>query len=545
VSLTIDDEAISSVCVKMAEALVGWSEEPWLRIENIGLLASYVVDGTVNGCQVNGEISITAIDGEIEFDRIEITNVGGMIGACYYSGDDEANVFESVGSKTFGGKSHGKAFGGKSHGGGQKHGKGSGGNDNGPESTLIQNCISSGTMDIESSGGVYRIGGLTGSSFRTTIDSCYSMMEINGNAYIVTQTGGIAGWSTLGEIYNSFAAGDININAYYAGIEGAIGGIVGDSDVGEIYNSFAAGDITITAKRACNIGGIAGNTYYGWIDSCYTTGDITVTAEGIEDTGGIAGWSYYGYMENCYTTGDIIVEKLPDGAECWVWGVGGIAGYFDGYMNNCYALNERVAVNFAADESECIGRIVGYYDKGEEEEEPVIEPSMIPLEPEVVADETYNYAWANMIGTFTTVLENEIDIPSVDVWNKTDWIVGESDEGMWILNDYEDFLLPVFTWYLGTFEADASHLKPSGGGGGKGTGQAIVVGPTNQTNSTTSDPRNDGNSQNGNSPNDNDTPPEPPVQKSGFNWILALIIAFILLVLTAVGYYLYKTDKLG
>jgi len=39
------------------------------------------------------------------------------------------------------------------------------------------------------------------------------------------------------------------------------------------------------------------------------------------------------------------------------------------------------------------------------------------------------------------------------------------------------------------------------------------------------------------------TPPEKPAEKSGFNWTLALIIAFILLALGAIGIYLYKKGQ--
>lgn len=444
------------------------------------------------------------------------------------------------------------------------------------------------TIDEENAGEIEiiaYIGLLAGKIDETNLINCHVNGEINISATGTSEIflGGIGGM-----VGNSYSDGNIIENCSSEGlisIETAggmslIGGLAG---IGGPYliieNCYSAMKIDVNALRVEDVGGIVG-VFGGYMNNCYAPEDITVTAETAREIGGIVGLCMGAEMSNCYVTGDIIVKKVAGGERYWVTHIGGIVGCLVGEMYNCYALNEMIEVNFDfdAEEADFVGRIIGSCEfLFGPSVEPVAAIAPLAAGPEVAgSNEPINYYWSDMKGKFTyewiyeepifdvralaIFLEEPIyegPIASSAVWNKLDWIKKEIERGgiiptvglltveaedVWKLNDYEDFKLPVFVWQQETLVADASHLKPSSGGG-NGTGQAIVVDPTNQTNPTNPDALDSGN--NGNSPNGDNTPPAPDTStpKAGPNWWLLALLLTSGLVIVVIAYWFYQKGK--
>ena len=433
--------------------------------------------------------------------------------------------------------------------------------------------------NVENTGLISHIGLLAGLLDWTDLINCHTSGEISISVadkpgITVMTIGGMVGESFSGgnKIENCSSEGRISIES--ANYTAWIGGLAG---LGRPYltieNCYSAMKIDVnTSTTAENVGGIAGS-FFGYMNNCYMAEDITITAKRARGVGGIGGLCPGATMSNCYVTGDVIVKKATGVGTYLATRVGGIAGSFYGEMVNCYALNEKVEVNFDFDAGEAnfIGRVIGVYEP--QIIQTSIEVPFVALAaaapptagPEVISNEPINYYWSGIKGRFTyewvyeaptagvmplvvafaepisVGLIMEGPIPSSAVWNKMDWIKGpdirpmmRGAEEMWKMNDYKDFILPVFAWQQKTLVADASHLKPADNGGGNGTGQATVVGPGSPTSDArVVDPRSGEESQ----PINETLIPEP-ITKTGPNcWLLLLI--FILLII-AVAYWLYR-----
>lgn len=201
-------------------------------------------------------------------------------------------------------------------------------------SIYTDNCYNKGNIYVESSGGIYYLGGLYG--------------EINQKNVVI--------------ITNSFNNGNISASTGSDQSIQEIGGLVGNIYGNGLLlcsNLYNSGEVTAYGEY---IGGVIGRatTTGGIMQNCYNTGAV----HGCYRTGGVVGWLYYNTrnfsytMQNCYNLGDIYTtcRYYYSAGER----VGGIVGDFGGNaIVNCY--NEgNIYVN---DAYECmVGGIVGTYN---------------------------------------------------------------------------------------------------------------------------------------------------------------------------------------
>ncbi len=194
--------------------------------------------------------------------------------------------------------------------------------------------------------GTYQVGGIIGYADGTvSINNCHVMKDDGGGDGILnisaTSYGSSQNWSAAGGIVGSAgASSDITITNCTS-------------------NASVKGKLTIIeneAPKGKGVGGIIGyidNT--GTITNCSNTGTIS----GVPAIGGIVGYANSVTIESCYNTGDVSSEgyfnyQSADGA-C----VGGIAGYTNGSISNCYNLGRIGALN-QYQYDDVVGGIVGY-----------------------------------------------------------------------------------------------------------------------------------------------------------------------------------------
>ncbi|MCL2806202.1 MAG: hypothetical protein FWD26_09700, partial [Treponema sp.] len=131
----------------------------------------------------------------------------------------------------------------------------------------IINCYAAGTVRViqnADSPNHVNVGGLVGkkeagSSNNTSIENSYALGNVIADKQIGTgrlHAGGLVGWNVVGNINNSFAAGQVI--AQSASDEAYAGGLVGRREAGTISNSAALGS-SVTAKTASARG--AGRIY--------------------------------------------------------------------------------------------------------------------------------------------------------------------------------------------------------------------------------------------------------------------------------------------
>jgi type II secretion system protein G len=155
--------------------------------------------------------------------------------------------------------------------------------------------------------------GLFGRTEEATIENLgLENVDVTGGSI----TGGLVGSTFHSSITSCYATGSVT------GDFDTIGGLVGFND-GTITDSYATGSVTGDSYT----GGLVGLNYSGAITNCYATGNVT----GDSDTGGLVGWNFSGSIKNCYATG-----KVTGDLEA-----GGLVGYnYSGSITNSYYNSE-------------------------------------------------------------------------------------------------------------------------------------------------------------------------------------------------------------
>jgi len=220
--------------------------------ESISCLVSYLENGTISGCGVEGG----SVSGNSLVGGLVGYNDSGTIINCYFTGSVSGNSL--VGGLV-------------------------GYNDSG---TII-NCYFTGSV----SGGNCHTGGLVGyNDYYSTISNCYAMGSVSGGN---CHTGGLVGYNGESTILNCYATGTVTGGNCYTG------GLVGYNDYySKISNCYATGSVSGDGYT----GGLVGINYYQCtISDCYATGSVS----GSSDVGGLMGDNYRSQISNCYATGNV------------------------------------------------------------------------------------------------------------------------------------------------------------------------------------------------------------------------------------------------
>ena len=196
----------------------------------------------------------------------------------------------------------------------------------GVNSGSITNCYITGTVFLTSTSSYPYAGGIAGVN-SGSITNCYNTGEVSDNSQSSAAfAGGIAGYNHgEGNIKNCYNTG-VSVSYYNTG------GIAGKND-GSITNCYNTGTVTALSTSSYSssyAGGITGYNVLGAISNCYNTGEVSSTSSN-SDVGGIVGHGYDGNITNCYNIGEVSANSSSSVADA-----GGIAGFFDGTIRNCY-----------------------------------------------------------------------------------------------------------------------------------------------------------------------------------------------------------------
>jgi hypothetical protein len=157
--------------------------------------------------------------------------------------------------------------------------------------------------------GGYYVGGLSGVSYNSSINNCYSTGNVHGYDYSV---GGLVGLNNYGDISNCCSTG------YVSGSYGDIGALVGVNH-GYIWDCNSTGTVSGTSN---DIGGLAGSNF-GSVSNCYSNSNVSSNGDNV---GGLIGFND-GSISSCYSTGSVDSSDL----------VGGLVGKNSGSIGNCYS----------------------------------------------------------------------------------------------------------------------------------------------------------------------------------------------------------------
>ncbi len=156
--------------------------------------------------------------------------------------------------------------------------------------TLISNCHSAGTVTC-----LYSVaGGLIGSCLGTgTIINCSSSANviIDSTYEYSSSVGGLIGYH-YGEIFNSYATGNVNGKIYVGGLVGYLSNLMVITDI-QMNNCYATGNVNGSQFT----GGLIGYCQGPKVSQCFAGGNVICP----EYTGGlIGGISYRCKISNCY-----------------------------------------------------------------------------------------------------------------------------------------------------------------------------------------------------------------------------------------------------
>jgi hypothetical protein len=172
-------------------------------------------------------------------------------------------------------------------------------------------------------------GGLVGFNFGGSITSCHSTCTVAGGSYC----GGLVGFNLGGSIDNCYATGAVTASGT-SDYGSNCGGLVGYSVFGSITNCYATGAVTAPSSFINICGGLIGDNEGCDITDCYATGAVTASSGNGIFCGGLAGRSTdAGNITNCYAAASKITATASASS-----GIGGLVGYNDATLQNCYYL---------------------------------------------------------------------------------------------------------------------------------------------------------------------------------------------------------------
>ncbi len=206
------------------------------------------------------------------------------------------------------------------------------------ETSIVDNCYTIGTVDIQLRQG--NVGGLIGDAFYVEISNCYNEADIKVNSRQGGNVGGIVGNS--GMLSNCYNSGNVETYATTANtfneysIDVHAGGISGQGSL--VSYSYNNGNVSGGAERFCDItvGGVVGNacdTLYSemYILNSFNAGSVKAySGAGVDPmeknpfgngiyAGGVAGRidgvssKYAAYLLSCWNGGNVSGETMTGG----------------------------------------------------------------------------------------------------------------------------------------------------------------------------------------------------------------------------------------
>ena len=230
-------------------------------------------------------------------------------------------------------------------------------------------------LELVSINGTFHTGGLAGRSYRSSINSCYTIGSITSTSYF-SYAGGLIGLMNGGSISNSYTEGALRSNGFSSSNPSAYsiaGGLVGSMEEGgNINNSYAARELNIASFSSGSSvyaysysGGLVGNVNSSSISNSYAVGKVSSTSISKYPfifSGGLAGYMSTGsHISNSYAAGELssssFAPSVGDIEIRWLLllsrisrpnsSSGGLVGYIDrgNSISNSYTLSSVSANN--------------------------------------------------------------------------------------------------------------------------------------------------------------------------------------------------------
>lgn len=175
------------------------------------------------------------------------------------------------------------------------------------------NCYSYGSVS-----GNEEVGGLLGSNYVDAVmEDCHNAATVTGDDVV----GGIAG-QNFGSLLHCYNTGRVNGSGWFGGAAGI------NADFGVVSNCYNSG--TVNGHNVGFGGGFVGaNCDDAVIEYCFNSGDV-IAVEGAATydpgiVGGVAGWND-NIVRNCYNSGNINAS----------YAAGGVIGHLSGRLETCF-----------------------------------------------------------------------------------------------------------------------------------------------------------------------------------------------------------------
>lgn len=202
--------------------------------------------------------------------------------------------------------------------------------------------------------GVTHAGGLVGVCKNTVIDNCCS----SGTIEVYSTCGGLIGESDFDTITNSSSDCDM----YSSDRISSIGGLIGNCHLTTLESCHAAGSIICSSSGPCNeIGGLIGYITDANINRCFASGLINILTpnSNIHNIGGLVGeadvFNAYPVITDCYSATRILADVSS------YYKIGGFIGYGEVQCSNGHAAGKMI-LNGTNDGY--VGGFVGYHHEG-------------------------------------------------------------------------------------------------------------------------------------------------------------------------------------
>ena len=190
---------------------------------------------------------------------------------------------------------------------------------------IIEDCTFTGTFNNKGNGAGGIVGKMEGNNAR--VSNCHNLGVLYSS--VGCRVGGIVGFNKGGLIEDCSNSAIISGSGYY------VGGIAGQSYNGSVINCYN----TANVSGLFNIGGLVGINMNSLVSNCFNTGNLNNSINGDASTdgditiGGVAGYSN-GALINCYNSGIINTPSTENG-----FSIGGVVGYSTGIVSSCYYLS--------------------------------------------------------------------------------------------------------------------------------------------------------------------------------------------------------------
>ncbi len=197
------------------------------------------------------------------------------------------------------------------------------------ESRQSRGLISESYSTVDISGGPTKggyAGGIAGYNHFVRVESCWADSDI----FVREFAGGLVGRTYGGDIINSYALGNVEVNTFYAG------GLVSLSMYSNIRNSYAMGNVrggTFFISGLISYFGPADYT----VEECFAGGNVTsnIASSSSYGVAGLVGRNFNGVIKNSYALGNVTGNNQ----------IGGLIGVNTGHVAFCYSTGRVTAAS--------------------------------------------------------------------------------------------------------------------------------------------------------------------------------------------------------